>query len=211
VVAETADSSNDTSRADDELAHNPGVPQAERETLVLQPIADDPEVGRWLSALEDSRRDTLKELDTVAPAMLDWLPDAPLNTMGTLLYHIALVEASWLLDDIFSGEPGPDWLKTLLPFEDRDGSGRLIVVDGESMATHLERLSAVRGYLLERLRLMSNEDFHAIRHLERYDAAPDWILHHLLQHEAEHRSHIAWLRDTFPRQHQVQGATAAGG
>jgi len=24
------------------------------------------------------------------------------------------------------------------------------------------------------------------------------VLHHLLQHEAEHRSHIAWLRDTYP-------------
>lgn len=197
---EAADSSSGTSRIDTELAHNPCVSQLEREILILEPIADDPEVGRWLSALEDCRRDTLKELDSVTPAMLDWRPDAPLNTMGTLLYHIALVEASWLLDDIFSGEPGPDWLTTLLPFEDRDGSGRLIAVDGEPMETHLQRLSAVRRYLLERLRPMSNGDFHAIRHLERYDAAPDWILHHLLQHEAEHRSHIAWLRDTFPRQ-----------
>jgi hypothetical protein len=173
------------------------VTQVEREVLILAPIADDPEVGRWLSALEDCRRDTLKELDTVTPAMLDWLPEAPLNTMGTLLYHIALVEASWLLDDIFSGERGPDWLATVLPFEDRYGSGRLIQVAGEPIATHLTRLTTVRGYLLERLRTMSNEDFHAVRHLERYDAAPDWILHHLLQHEAEHRSHIAWLRDTY--------------
>jgi len=45
---------------------------------------------------------------------------------------------------------------------------------------------------------MSNEDFHRTRHLDSYDAAPDWVLHHLLQHEAEHRSHIAWLRDTYP-------------
>ena len=29
-----------------------------------------------------------------------WRPDAPLNTIGTLLYHIALVETSWLLDEI---------------------------------------------------------------------------------------------------------------
>jgi hypothetical protein len=27
--------------------------------------------------------------------------------------------------------------------------------------------------------------------------APDWAVHHILQHEAEHRSHIAWLRDTY--------------
>lgn len=169
-----------------------------RERLVLDAMADDPELGRWLAALEDGRRDTLRELDTVPPEMLDWRPDAPLNSIGTLLYHIALVEASWLLEDIFEGDPGPDWLKALLPFEDRDGTGRLIQVDDQPLATHLERLAAVRAYLLERLRPMANDDFHRPRRLERYDVAPDWVLHHLLQHEAEHRSHIAWLRDTYP-------------
>jgi uncharacterized damage-inducible protein DinB len=170
----------------------------DRKIFVLQPVADDPEVGRWLAALEDARRDTIRELSGVTPQMLDWRPDAPLNSIGTLLYHIALIETSWLLDDIFEGEPGPEWLQSLLPFTDRDGSGRLIQVDGERIDIHLQRLSAVRAYLLERLRPMSNGDFHRVRHLASYDAAPDWVLHHLLQHEAEHRSHIAWLRDTYP-------------
>lgn len=170
----------------------------ERQRLVLEPIADDPEVGRWLAALEDGRRDTLRELEAVRPEMLDWRPDAPLNSIGTLLYHVALIETSWLLEDILEGDPGPDWLHALLPFEDRDGTGRLIQVDGLPLTTHLERLAAVRALLLERLRPMSNDDFHRARRLADYDAAPDWVLHHLLQHEAEHRSHIAWLRDTFP-------------
>jgi len=34
--------------------------ETEREVLALEPMADDPEVGRWLSAMEDARRDTLK-------------------------------------------------------------------------------------------------------------------------------------------------------
>ena len=161
-------------------------------------MADDPEVGRWLAALEDARRDTIRELTDVTPEMLDWRPDAPLNSIGTLLYHIALIETSWVLDEIFEGEPGPDWLQELLPYEDRDGTGRLIQVDGQPIDVHLERLSAVRRYVLERLTPTTNEDFHRVRRLAAYDAAPDWVLHHLLQHEAEHRSHIAWLRDTYP-------------
>lgn len=169
-----------------------------RKAFVLEPIANDPEVGRWLAAMEDGRRDTLGELEAVRSEMLDWRPEAPLNSIGTLLYHIALIETSWLLEDIFEGDPGPDWLLVLLPFEGRDATGRLIQIDGESMASHIARLGAVRSYLLERLRPMSNADFHRARRLERYDAAPDWVLHHLLQHEAEHRSHIAWLRDTYP-------------
>ena len=163
----------------------------ERKVLVLEPLADDPEVGRWLAALEDARRDTIHELSSVSPEMVDARHDPLLNSIGTLLYHIALIETSWLLDDILEGEPGPDWLQELLPFSDRDGSGRLIQVDGVSMAGHLERLDAVRQYLLERLRPMSNDEFHRVRRLDSYDAAPDWVLHHLLQHEAEHRSRLA--------------------
>lgn len=44
---------------------------------------------------------------------------------------------------------------------------------------------------------MTNADFHRARSFERNDTAPDWAPHHILQHEAENRSHIAWLRDTF--------------
>ena len=63
---------------------------------------------------------------------------------------------------------------------------------------HIDRLAAVRAWVLERLRTMTNDDFHRVRSLEPYDVAPDWCLHHILQHEAEHRSHVALLRDTFP-------------
>ena len=173
------------------------VVEKTREILVLAPIADDAEVGRWLAAMEDARRDTLRELERVTPDMVDWQPDQPLNSIGALLYHIALIETSWLLEDILEGEPGPESLQALFPFDDRDADGRLIQVAGEPLDIHLHRLAATRDYLLERLRPMSAADFHRPRHLERYDAAPDWVLHHVLQHEAEHRSHICWLRDTY--------------
>ncbi len=166
-----------------------------REVLSLDPIADAPEVGRWLSALEDARRDTLKELDGVSDGMLDERPAGSENTIGTLLYHIALVEADWLLSDIEGPESGLPWPNDLLPFEDRDTEGTLTKVRGESVETHLERLRAVRTTLLDRLRGMSVEDFHRLRPRERWDVTPAWVLHHLLQHEAEHRAQIAWLRE----------------
>jgi len=176
---------------------------AGREILALQPIADDPEVGRWLAALEDGRRETLRELEGVTSEMVDWYPSAPLNSIGSLLYHVGLVEASWVFDEIL-GDPEAEVLAPLLPWPDREGPGvggqrHLSRVDGQPLDEHLARLETIRGLCLERLRPMTNEAFHAIRTFERYDAAPDWVIHHLLQHEAEHRSHIAWLRDTYPR------------
>jgi hypothetical protein len=169
----------------------------DRERLVLESIADDPEVGRWLAALEDGRHDTLRELERVTPDMVDWYPDAPLNSIGSLLYHIALIEADWVANEILElGDEVPE-LSPLLPWPDREAGGHLSRVDGQTLGAHLERLDGVRQFVLARLRPMTNADFHRVRQLEAYDVAPDWALHHIIQHEAEHRSHIAWLRDTY--------------
>ncbi len=175
-----------------------------RKTLALSPIAGDPELGRWLAALEDARRDTLRQLEGVTDAMVDWYPDAPLNSIGTLLYHIALIEAAWVAEEILELADEPTELVVLLPWSDREDDGgvgnkdRLSRVDGQSLPQHLARLEGVRSWTRTHLESMSNADFHRMRALADYDVAPDWVLHHILQHEAEHRSHIAWLRDTYP-------------
>jgi Protein of unknown function (DUF664) len=178
------------------------VTDGEREILSLDAIADEPEVGRWLSAMEDARRDTLKELEGVPDDAVDWMPGVGgggLNSIGTLLYHIALVEADWLLTDIMGPESGVPWPEEWLPYGDRDKDGRLTIVKGETVPQHLVRLRAVRELLLGHLRPMPLEEFHRLRPRERWDVTPAWVLHHLLQHEAEHRAHIAWLRDVRPR------------
>src|SRR5215216_4879 len=116
---------------------------ADREVLSLEPIADDPEVGRWLAAMEDARRDTLRELTGVTDDVVDRRPPGDDNSIGTLLYHVALIEADWLLDDIFElTDPWPD---DLLPLADRDDEGRLFQAGGQTLQQHLDRLAAVRA------------------------------------------------------------------
>src|SRR4026207_1616579 len=94
-----------------------------KERLTLEPMADDAEVGRWLAAREAARRDTLRELDTVTPQMVDWYPDAPLNSIGSLLYHIALIEADWVAIEILELTDYPPDLLELLPWPDREVGG----------------------------------------------------------------------------------------
>ena len=169
-----------------------------RERLTLEPIADDPEVGRWLAALEDGRRDTLRELEPVTPEMIDWYPEAPLNSIGTLLYHIALVEADWVINEILELPDYPADIKRLLPWPDREDDRHLWRTDGQDLAVHLDRLDGIRRFVFDRLQPMTNDEFHRVRELEAYDIAPDWAVHHVIQHEADHRSHVAWQRDSFP-------------
>ena len=180
----------------------------DRERLTLEPIADDPEIGRWLAALEDGRRDTLRELDRVTPEMIDWYPEAPLNSIGSLLYHIALIEADWVITEILELAEYPPEIAQLLPWADRESDGHLWRLDGQPLAAHVDRLAGVRAFVLERLRPMANAEFHRVRRLDSYDVAPDWAVHHVIQHEAEHRSHIAWLRDTHPSSRPETGLPA---
>ncbi len=41
-----------------------------------------------------------------------------------------------------------------------------------------------------------SDDLRRVRRREAYDVSTAWLLHHLLQHEAEHRAQIAWLRES---------------
>src|SRR6266542_1280882 len=108
-----------------------------RERLVLEPYAaENPEVGRWLSALEDSRRRTIRSTEGITPEDIDRTPPDGANSIGTLLYHVAAIEADWLFTEILEGtEP---WPKDLFPFDVREQGGRLTPVKGISLRHHLE-------------------------------------------------------------------------
>jgi Protein of unknown function (DUF664) len=183
----------------------------DRETLVLEPLGGVPEVGRWLSALDDGRRDTLRELDDVTPDLLDRMPPGAPNSIGTLLYHVALIELDWLIEDTLGPESGVAWPEELVPYADRDGEGTLTVVRGESLEVHVDRLARVRALIHEHVGPMSVDDFHAPRSRASYDVSPAWVLHHLLQHEAEHRAHIAWVRDALLGRLEPPGEVHARG
>lgn len=158
------------------------------ETLVALPLTGyAPEVGAALWQLEDARRRTLNLLRDLPPDYVD--AETGGNTVGTILYHIALIEADWLYADIL-GEPIPDEVMALLPADDRDQEGVLTFVRGQSLAEHLERLQTIRSLLLERLRPMTAAGLHRPRQLPHYDVSPAWVLHHLAQHEAEHRGEL---------------------
>jgi uncharacterized damage-inducible protein DinB len=84
----------------------------------------------------------------------------------------------------------------LFPYDVREEGGRLTPVTGMSLADHLDRLAAVRDLVLGEVREMDLGEFHRVRCLPDYEVAPDWVLHHLMQHEAEHRAQIAELMAT---------------
>ena len=160
-------------------------------------FAGAPEIGRMLAALEEVRHRTWAVLDGVSEAELDWHPPAETgaNSLGTLLYHIALIEADWVYADIVQYWP-PDLL-ALLPWEVRDEKGRLTVVAGLDVAEHRQRLDRVREFVHAAYANLPAEHFHQPCATADYDVTPAWALHHLMQHEAEHRGEMRIVRELF--------------
>lgn len=161
--------------------------------LVEAHLSKAPDIGRWLWALQDTRQRTMRELDQLTSVMIDWRPAGNGSSIGTVLYHLAGIEADWLYVEVLEQSIPPE-VVTLFPYPDRDEQGRLTQVEGVSLEQHLSRLETVRGLLLGVYEQMDLLDFRRVRSLENYEVTPEWVLHHLIQHEAEHRGQIGSLR-----------------
>ena len=170
---------------------------SQRRQLILKPVlAGSGEIGAWSAALTDCRARTLKAIAGMDQNELDWQPTVCANTIGTLLYHIALIEADWLYSEILE-RPIPEDLKAILHLDDRESNGELTSVRDETANQHEHRLARVRENLLQALVSMTLTEFRRIRHLPDYDVTPEWVVLHLMQHEAEHRGQIVVLRKSF--------------
>lgn len=190
------------------IGHTSGDSYLRRTPLREQKIVDHAhpvaEIGVWLWALEDARRRTNEEIAQLSEAMIDWQPPHGDSTIGSVLYHIALIEADWLYDEVLGLDAYPEPAASLLPYPHRTNQGLLTPVFGETIAHHTARLAKIRELLLETFNELSLADFRRARELERYIVTPEWVLHHLCQHEAEHRSQIGGLRIAFERAHGLE-------
>lgn len=152
------------------------------------------DVGRALWVLEDGRRRTKAVIGDLDHEVLDWAPPDDGNAISTLLYHIAATEMEWVCLDLEGRREFPPAVRTLLAAGVRDGMGRLVRVDGESILSHLVRLDGTRDYLVDAYSAMTPEEFRRPRRGTTDEVTPEWVVHHLLQHEAEHRGQIVRLR-----------------
>jgi len=148
-----------------------------------------PEISRCLWMMQDTRSRTMETLKGVQQETLDWRPSAKENSIGTVLYHMADIEADWLYAEVLE-ESVPSDVMALFQHGTRDEHGHLSQAEGYRLDEHIKRLEVVRSLLLDVFQQMDLADFRRARSLPDYDVTPEWVLHHLMQHEAEHRGQI---------------------
>jgi uncharacterized damage-inducible protein DinB len=159
-----------------------------------------PEIGRWLWALQDVRqRYTLRLIKDLDERLIDWEgPDGQENAIGSLLYHIADVEMGWLYGEVMGLTEPPPAVMQLLPLPGREPGGkRLTRVLGVPLAQHVERLDRTREIFLKELAGMSPAEWRKLRPDPQggdYEATPEWVVFHLVEHEAGHAFQISSLK-----------------
>ena len=85
------------------------------------------------------------------------------------------------------------WLYERFPDEDRDAHGHLVPAS-RALVEHIDTLSYVRQRLLAELQSLDGPEFARLRETGSGRLTPQWVLHHLCQHEAEHRGQIQTAR-----------------
>ncbi|MCV4234137.1 DinB family protein [Virgibacillus sp. LDC1] len=164
----------------------------QRKTLTVEALPGfEPEIGRWIWGLEDVRRTILKRLEGVRHEHLNHRADGR-QSIGSLLYHIALIEADWLYVEVLESDWDPK-IKACFPWDHRTEDNHLSEVPDQSLDEHLHRMQRVRHELLAHFKGMDLSDWRRVRQLEPYDVTPEWVIYHLIEHESHHRGQIFQL------------------
>lgn len=170
----------------------------DRFELAVTPSGSEPTIGRWLGALVEIRERTERLVRDLDPALLDWEgPDGTENSASCLLYHVAGVEMGWLWGEIKERTDLPPEVEELFPWGAyEDGSRRLKRVPNIPLSEHLARLERSRAIFLREMKDMSLDEWRRLRpdpQDQEYECTPEWVVFHLVEHEAAHAGQISSL------------------
>ncbi|MFX1415414.1 MAG: DinB family protein [Promethearchaeota archaeon] len=148
-----------------------------------------PRVALLYSMMEKVRGRLFSRIESLSDVDIDYSPHGrSIETIGTLLFHIAAVEWSWIFEDIGGKEMDYEKWKQAFPLrEDIDQ------LTGQRVEFYFDRLNEVRQEVLEWLRGIDDEELDRLIDLGHAEVSIEWVLFHLIEHEAMHIGQISVL------------------
>lgn len=150
-----------------------------------------PRVAFLFSMMARMRSRLLRVVEDLTNEEIDYSPDMErIETIGTLLLHIAAVEWSWIFEDIDGTEM--DYEKWKHAFALREEKVSQLTKKG--LKFYLDRLLEVRSEVFVRLRNLDDSNLHTLIDVGPAEVSIEWILFHILEHEAMHIGQISILK-----------------
>ena len=164
-------------------------------------------VARTLAQMDDQSRRLIEATRDMTDAELAWQPAPGANTIGMLLAHVAVAEAH-MTDVGLARLPNSD-VPAVLGLRTED-DGLPLPADGRPPETLAGRniewfhelLRKSRAHTREVAMRLTDEDLPRLVTRPRPDGSTrvfsvDWMLYHLLEHEAGHLGQILLLRHLY--------------
>ncbi len=163
----------------------------EKRIIVLNRLDDlSPRVSLLLSMMEKVRGRLLKQIDDISSDEIDYSPDdESVETIGTLMLHIAAVEWSWIFEDIDGREMDHEEWKHAFALREE-----IPQLKGQKLQFYLDKLESVRNEVFKRLSEFNDSELHRRVDIGKAMVSIEWILFHLIEHEAMHIGQISILK-----------------
>ncbi|MCK5299358.1 MAG: DinB family protein [Candidatus Heimdallarchaeota archaeon] len=147
-----------------------------------------PRVAIWFSQMQEIRDLVLFTINEIDDELLDFtLDERKIETIGTLLLHIAAVEWSWIFEDIDGLEMDFDEWEYAFPLRP---DVNLPQLKGKGKKFYLDKIEKVRLKVYNRLKKFKDEDLDQLVGSYAMKFTIEWILHHILNHEIWHLGQI---------------------
>lgn len=179
----------------------------------LKPDPDlHPRIAMLLAQMQDVRGDLLAQAERWDDSELDRPVVPGFMNPGALLLHIAEAESWWtriVLAGQGEGDPPSLPADALQPFVlDEEGEP---VAGERPLVDYLGVLETTRNFTRDLLAGLDAESLgteYAFRAQDGQDYAftLEWVLHHLVEHEAHHRGQLALMRRLIDTLQQLQDA-----
>lgn len=169
--------------------------------LLIEPIAGySPHIGVLVATMTRCREKTINTVKDLTIHQLDYLYDAEANTIGTLLLHVASIEAAYQENTFHQTNilDNPERIKKWrVPMY--MGAKARQLIRGNPINYYLDELAAMREKTLAQFRQYDDE-WLWIQHPQNQSMANNyWKWFHVYEDEINHRGAISWLKSRIPQ------------
>ncbi len=145
--------------------------------------------AEYLQMLQSQHDELKRTFENASAAALDWAPAPTANSLAALVTHVAGAQ-SFLLGDLLGGRTSQ---------RDRDSEFATRKVDGAALTMRLDAAMADAATAIEPLTLDDlAQERYSPRHQRNFTVA--WLLHHALEHAAQHVGHAQLTRQLWDQQ-----------
>lgn len=160
-----------------------------------------PKVAVVYAMLFETRNQLLREISDLTQEQLDYSPNiTKVETIGTLLFHIAAIEFSWFFEDIYGEEFKEEEWKYALALRYNFEPPQL---KNKPLSFYMEKLQKLRERVYITLQQWKDVDLNQPVKSDDYYYTKIWILHHIQQHESHHIGQINFLKRLFKNSKEI--------